>query len=193
MLVAEPEKGLGNADVVVEVAIRLEHPKLLAEHSGGHILGSGLAHAAGDGDDLDIELAAIISRQVTQRQQGVRHQDIELIRPVVRQLVVGEGTHGAVFQGLSNVGVTIEPLPHQGDKEGALGHGTAVGIHRAYLGVQVHHSAQQGSAGGLQNLTQCHCFHSCCILPSLCPGRSVTAFPAASWRHSRWSRTARHS
>ena len=116
MLVAEAEEGLGDADVIVEVAVGLEGAELLAEHGGGHILTGGLAHAAGDGDDLDIKLAAIVGRQVAQGQHGVRHQDVELIRPVVRQLVVGKGAHGAIFQGLADVGVTIEPLAHQGDK-----------------------------------------------------------------------------
>ena len=60
----EAQQRLGNADVVVEVALGRHAVIALGEHGAHQFLGRCLAVGAGDGDDGDVKAAAMLARQV---------------------------------------------------------------------------------------------------------------------------------
>ena len=59
VLAVQAEEGEGKAQLVVEVPLGFQHLVLLAQDGGHHVLGGGLAHAAGDADHRDGELGLV--------------------------------------------------------------------------------------------------------------------------------------
>ena len=59
-----PEQRLGHAHIVVEVALRGQHVVFLSQHGAHQFLRGRLAVGAGDGDDGDVELSAMLASQV---------------------------------------------------------------------------------------------------------------------------------
>jgi len=62
-LIALPraQDGQRETDVIVQIAFRFRDAKVLAEHGGGEVLGARLSVAAGDADDLEAEVAAVVN------------------------------------------------------------------------------------------------------------------------------------
>ena len=67
----QAQQRLGYADIVVEVALGVEHVVLLLEHGGDELLRCRFAVGAGDGDDGDIELAAVLTGNVLEGLEAV--------------------------------------------------------------------------------------------------------------------------
>ena len=97
MLGVQAEEGQGQADLVVVVALGLQDPELLAQDRGDHVLGRGLAHAAGDADDRDGELGLIGPGHLAQGLHRVLHQNIELPRHRLLRGHGGQAAQGAAL------------------------------------------------------------------------------------------------
>ena len=155
----QPQQGQGQADVVVVIALGLEHPVPGAQHGGDHVLGGGLAHAARHGDEGDGESGLVPGGQVPQGPLGAGHLDIESVGAVALPFPGGEAAQSAPLQGGVDVGVPVEPLSHQGDEQGAGVDGPAVGVHPLDDHVLIPEVAQQRAVDGLQKLGQSDGFH----------------------------------
>ena len=59
-----------HADVVVQVALVLEHRALLLQDAGEHFLGRGLAVRSRDADDGDREFSAVLVRHLLEGSRG---------------------------------------------------------------------------------------------------------------------------
>ena len=115
------------ADVVVVVGLSLQGIVPLGQDGGHHLLGRGLAGGAGDLHHGQSEAAAIPGSQGAQGQTGVLHQHVGLMG---QQLVWTAGRQAALCaagEGGVNIGVAVEALAGQGDKQLARRDGAAVG------------------------------------------------------------------
>ena len=176
----QAQDGQGQADVVVKVPLGLQHPEPGAQHGGDHVLGRGLAHAAGDGHKWDVEPGLIPGGQVPQGPLGVGHLHIELILPIALPLPGGETAHCAALQGGVDIGVAVEPVPHQGDEQGAGVHVPAVRVHLLHDGGGILKGAQQSSVHGLKQLAQSDLFHGC-YSPFFLASRDFWMTTSHSW------------
>ena len=79
ILVARLQQGQGQAEVVVQIAPRRPHPARLAQDGGEHLLGGGLAVAAGEGEDAAGEPVAMGCGELAEGQSGVRHLPLRQI------------------------------------------------------------------------------------------------------------------
>ena len=154
VLIGQTQDGQGHAQIVVEVALGFQDVILLSQHAGDHVLGSGLAHAAGDRHEGNGKQRFIPDSQILQRHFGVFHLDIELVSAVTLQFPVGEDAGGAVFQGGVNIGMAVEALPHNGQKQSAFMDGTAVHVHHVDGSIQIVIGSQQSAAHGGHQLAQ---------------------------------------
>ncbi len=59
MLPADAQQGQGHADLIVEIALRLQDAVLFRQHGRDELLGAGLAHAAGDAYDFNGKLLPV--------------------------------------------------------------------------------------------------------------------------------------
>ena len=176
----QAQDGQGQTDVVVEVPLGLQHPEPGAQHGGDHVLGRGLAHAAGDGHKGDVEPGFIPGGQVPQRPLGVGHLYIELILPIALPLPGGKTAHRAALQGGVDIGVAVEPVPHQGDEQGAGVHVPAICIYLLDDGRCILKGAKQGAVHGLKQLAQGDLFHRL-QTPSLLASRDFWMMISHSW------------
>ena len=125
--IIKAQQGLGRTDGVIEVGLRFQRGKLLAQHRGHHLLGGGLARRARDLHHGNGELAAIPRGQRLQRQEGVLHEDIELPLHRVKGQLCGKAARRAVMERHLDIIMSIKTLTHQRDKECALFDLAAVG------------------------------------------------------------------
>ena len=170
----EAEEGLGEPDLVIEVALRLEGPVGAGEHVGDHLLGGRLADASGDPHAADGEFGAVGLRDLHQRALGVLHVEHgagAVVAPLVRDC-----RRGAQTQGGGDEVVPVEPLPLERHEEAALRQAPGVGrdhVDRAGIA--------PGTADRPRDLIDRHAFH--CVTPFVLP-----ADPAQSvFRRSRSS------
>ena len=147
------------ADVVIVIPLGLEHLIFHAQHGGQHILGGGFAPAARHADERDGEAVFIPGSQTPQGLLGVIHLHIELVRENVVPPVGGETSGGPAVQGGVDIGVAVEAVPHQGDKQGAGVDGPAVGLYPGDGGVQGVKLPQQAAVHRLQQLGQGNGLH----------------------------------
>ena len=77
--VVEAEQRLGNANVVVEVALRRHYVIALSQHSTNQFLGGCLAIRASNANDRNIELATMLASQVLIGLQTVIDEDEALL------------------------------------------------------------------------------------------------------------------
>ena len=75
-----------HADVIVEIGLRPERAEFLRQHGIDHILHRGLADAARHRDDRDGKTAPVRPRQISGREQRVRHLHIKLPRHIFLRL-----------------------------------------------------------------------------------------------------------
>ena len=153
------QQGQRQTYVVIVVALRLEHLVSDAQNGGQHILGGGLAHAAGHADQRDCKPVFMPNGQVPEGLLGVLHLHIELSRQAAVPLQGGDAAGGAPLQGGVHIGVAVEAFPHQREEQGAGMDGPAV---RLYLGdgsIQPVKASQQAAVYRLQQLSQGDGFH----------------------------------
>ena len=160
MLRLQPEQGEGHADVVVEIPLRFVDAEPCPQHRRRHILGGGLPHRAGDGDEGDGEELFVVPGQLPQGALGGAHLDVKLAGQIALPLPGGEAARRPRLQRGIDEGVAVEPLPLQGDEQAAGGDIPAVGAHLDGLGVQIVKVPQQGAVHRLQQLSQCQCLHN---------------------------------
>ena len=115
----QPQQGQGQADVVVVIALGLEHPVPGAQHGGDHVLGGGLAHAAGDLHKGDLKPVPVGGGQIPQSQSGIRYLDVKLILPDILGQLGAQAASGAGVQRRVDEQVSVELLPHPGQKQAA--------------------------------------------------------------------------
>ena len=156
----EPEEGQGKAQLVVEVPFGFQHPVLHPQHRGDHVLGGGLAHAAGDADYRDGEPVLIGPGHLADGLHGAGHPDVKLPGQQRLRHLLGEAPGRSVFQSAGDVPVAVGLLPPQGHKQRPGVNGPAVGLHRRDRRLQVRPGPQKGPAGSRQQLPDCHRFHS---------------------------------
>ena len=115
------------ADVVVVVGLSLQGIVPLGQDGGHHLLGRGLAGGAGDLHHGQSEAAAIPSSQGAQGQTGVLHQHVGLMGQQLIRTAGRQAAFCAAGEGGVNIGVAVEALAGQGDKQLARRDGAAVG------------------------------------------------------------------
>ena len=64
MFLPETQQSLWNSDMVVEVALRVEHVVLLLQYGGNQFLCSGLAISARDADDGGAQMDTVVVCQL---------------------------------------------------------------------------------------------------------------------------------
>ena len=160
VLPAEAQQGHGHADLVVQVALGLEHPVLLPQHRRHHVLGGGLTHRARQGHHRYGELFLVILGQIPQGPLGGVHLDIELARQIALPLPLGKAARSAPLQGGVDVGVAVESLPHQGHKQGPSVDGAAVRLHPSHHPVDIPKLSQQLTADRVHDFTYGHRLHN---------------------------------
>ena len=133
----EPEQRLGHPDVVVEVALRVEHVVFFGQHGGNEFFGGGLSVGARHADDLGAQRAAVVSGQLLQRVEAVVGQDIPAVALHGILRLVNHGIGAALLQGFGCKCVAVERFPFEGEEYGAFGAFSAVGGHRGVTGKDV--------------------------------------------------------
>lgn len=119
VVAVEPQKGEGQPNLIIEISLRLEDLEPLPQYRGHHILGRGLAHAARNGHKGDAELLLVMPGQIPQRLLGTAHFDIELAGQIALPLPLGKAARRPALQGFVQEGVSVKPLPHQGNEQRA--------------------------------------------------------------------------
>ena len=133
--VIQTEQGQGEADFTVHVALGFQDVEAFAQDGGGHVLGGGFAHRAGEGYHRDGKLFSVAHSQVPEGFEGVLYLDVEFSRQVGFALPLGEAACRAALQGGVDVDMTVHSLAQQGDKQCARVDGSAVRLHQGYLAV----------------------------------------------------------
>lgn len=111
--------------MVVKIAFRPMGWILAGKYGADQFLGSRLAVAAGDSDDRDIELLAVVSGQSLQGGQDVIHfQQPFVIRAI---FFINYAVGSAIFKCLPCKLIAIEPFPFQRKKEATGSNLSAVG------------------------------------------------------------------
>ena len=129
----EAEQGERHANMVVQVAFRVEQMVATAQYGGYQFLGRGLAVGASDADDACTQLAAVMAGQALERQQAVVGQQVTVVARHEIFGFVDDGVGTSAFQCLGGKGVAVKCVSLQGNEEGAFGAMTAVGRHTVTL------------------------------------------------------------
>jgi len=140
VLLRELEQGKRQANFVVQVARIFKRHQALGEHVGGQFFCGGLADAACDANDLDIELVAPVGCQLLQGKQGIVGQQAE--RRALRELgfrgaqvddrvsaldpMIKDCQAGAFGKSIVHVEVPIRTFPAQREEKTAFTHCTRV-------------------------------------------------------------------
>jgi hypothetical protein len=150
------------ADVVVEVARGRQHgefgvvavgPGLGAQDRGGHLLHRGLAVAAGDADQRDVETGAPRGTEGTQRQARIGdHQQRQAGRATFGPRRVDHRRRGTAFGRNLEERVAVEVLALQRDEQLAAGERPRIGRHPLDAGIAV----EGGAAAGQRRFHQAH-------------------------------------
>ena len=121
-LLVDAEEGERHADVVVEVGLGGHQVVFPAEDGGNEFLGGRLAVGTRDADHRNVELAAVVGRQLLQHGERVLDHDAfaSLVRGAFQQEAVHDGIFGAGLQGCLREIVTVELLAFQGEEHHAL-------------------------------------------------------------------------
>jgi len=148
----QAEQRQRQTDEIVEVAFRFQNVSPPSHDGGDHLLGCGLAGAAGNGDDRGGEAPPPPGGQITQCPQGIADDDHGELAGETLRPTVDEGSGGPLPPGLRQVVVAVEMLPRQGDEQVAFP--TLSGV-RAYPPENYFPrsgSGQKLAAGGRQDL-----------------------------------------
>ncbi len=140
-----------HADVVVEVARCRQHRMLAeirAQDGGAHLLDGGLAIAAGDADQRDVEARAPVGGELAEGQPRVGDADQRQTRMRGGPGGVDERTAGALRQGLCDVVVAVEALAPERDEQHAGDDGARIGADAGELHVAAAMRAVEDQRGG---------------------------------------------
>ena len=179
--------GDGHPHLAVLVAGGLEHLELGGEGLGHHLLGGGLAHAAGDAHHGDGELTPVPGGGLLQGLAAVVDQDQGLLPG--GHLVVGKGGAGPGLQGGADVAVAVGVLPPDGHEHGPGLGLAAVGEKGGHRGVLI--PAEELAPAGFHDLGN---FQSHTPLPFISFGEApdcgpglflLCVLPAAAARGAR--------
>ena len=129
---ANAHQGAGHAQLIVLVALGLDGLAKAGKGRIGHLLGGGLAHAAGHAHHLGVILAAVVGTHHHHRVVAVRAED-GLLRRNTLHRVVHHHVNSAVFQCLCRKVVAVKFFAREGHKDAAGPHLAAVGGHRLHL------------------------------------------------------------
>jgi len=117
MLGAQAKQRQRQADVIVEIAA-CRQPAVLTrrrgQDGGQHLGDGGLAVAAGNGDDRNVEARPPTGGRRTQCQAGIRHHHL---RHVEFQAAIHHQRYGAAGQGLVGEIMGVEPLALQAEEQ----------------------------------------------------------------------------
>ena len=134
VLGAQAQQRLRHTYVVVEISLGGQHIVLLAKHGLHQFLCSGLSVGPGNGNDGNVELAAMLAGQVLVGLQAVFHKYEALVGGVF--LFVYDGQCTSFLQGLCGELVSIEGVALQGQEDTADGAVAAIRRNARMLLVQ---------------------------------------------------------
>ena len=100
--------GQRHTDGIIQVALGLERVVSLGQYRRDHLLGSRLAHRAGDRDNRAVKLRPVSAREVEQTLTGIL--DVKCGNRIGFVLAVGQNCGGASLDGLTNKVMSVEPL-----------------------------------------------------------------------------------
>ena len=142
---ADAEHGAGQTQLIVLVALGLDGIPEALDGGVAHLLGGGLAHAAGHAHHLGVELAAVVRTQHHHGVVAVRAED-GLFRRDALDRVVHHHAEGPFFQRLGREVVAVEPFPRKGHEDAAGAHLAAVGGHEGDFRLPEHHAVRRKAA-----------------------------------------------
>ena len=125
------EEREGHTEVVVKIAGGGVGAVAFGQDGVDKLLGGGLAVGAGDAEEGDGELAAVVSGQLLQGGEHVWHHDASVVDFVLR--VADNAKSGTLFESLGREGIAVEGLALEGEEEAAGGNTPRVGSDRAGL------------------------------------------------------------
>ena len=99
MILRQTEQGLGHTNIIIEVALRIEHIVFLGEHGSHKFLGGCLTVGACDADDGDIELATVLTGQILEGLQTVIDKDESVIVGRHHGWIVDDGIGTTLLKG----------------------------------------------------------------------------------------------
>ena len=99
MVLRQTEQGLGHADIIVEVALCIEHIVFLGEHGSHKLLGGCLTVGTGNADDGDIELATMFTGQILEGLQTVIDKDEPVVIGRLHGWIVDDGIGTTLLKG----------------------------------------------------------------------------------------------
>ena len=133
----EAEQCLGHTDVVVEVALGVHHVVFLSQDGRNEFLGSGLAVGAGDADDGDVELAAVLARELLEGQEAVIDEDETWVGGVGIFRFIDDGVAASLVERALGKLVAVERSTLEGNENTAARTVAAVGGHLRMLQVKL--------------------------------------------------------
>ena len=127
---ADAEHGTGQAQLIVLVALGLDGIAKARDGGVGHLLGGGLAHAAGDAHYFRVELAAVVCAHDHHGMVAVGADHRPFSRDTIHRMVEDD-IGRALFQRLGREIVAVEALTGESHKDAAGADLAAVGGHEA--------------------------------------------------------------
>ena len=145
-LVLRLDAGYGHrhADLIVQVPLGLQHPKALREHRGDHLLGGGLADAARDAHNGDVQRPAVGGRDLLERTLDVADHEGRPFDALRHPFA--ERADRALLQRGGDKAVAVGPLAAVGDKEIPRLDGAAVDHRSADRGLRLRAADQAAAA-----------------------------------------------
>ena len=111
--------------------------------------------------------------QIPQGLLGGGHLDVELAGQIGLPLPLGEAARRPAGEGVVDEGVSVEPLPHQGDEQRAGVGLPAVGKHMGDGPVQVVERPQELASHGLSDLSNGNGLHNSPYFPCFLASREA--------------------
>ena len=157
MLRRETQQRLRRADLIVKVRVGLERAEMLAQDAGDHLLGRGLADAAGDLHKGDIEFPAVPGGQRLERAHRIGDLHIEFPLLQLRRNPNAQAARRAGGKRLADIVMTVKALARQRDKQRAFARCAAVSAHTCDL--CLHATREQRAPDGGEQFFYCNRSH----------------------------------
>ena len=125
VLLSQAQESLGHTDVVIEVALGIQHFVLLRQHGSHEFLGCCLSVCARYAYHGYVELPAVVACQLLESGERVVRDDVSLVARILRFVYHCVGA--ALLKGGFGKPVSVERLSLQGEEDGAFGTVAAVG------------------------------------------------------------------
>ena len=127
---AEAEHRHRKADVGIEIALGFADPEFLREDGGDHLLGRGLADAAGHGDRADAAALFVLGGKTGESAAGIlRLQEGKVLAELLRRSGAAGGDHAARARENGGSGEirSVIFFARDRDKDISLGDGAGIG------------------------------------------------------------------